>query len=71
MLLLACLGLGSSNGLALALARCRGGCFWTVVGLAILYLRTLVFDLLSAAGASQGKWKYHKQFEYPEVRQDD
>ncbi len=50
MLLLGGLGLGSSNGLALALARRLRGWFWTVAGLAILYLRTFVFDPVSVGG---------------------
>lgn len=52
MLLLAGLGLGSSNGLALALARRLRGWFWTVVGLAILYFRAFVFDPVSTASTA-------------------
>ena len=48
MLVLGSLGLGSSNGLALALARRLRAWFWNVIGLAILYFRTFVFDPVSA-----------------------
>ena len=50
MLVLGSLGLGSSNGLALALARRLRAWFWTVIGLAILYFRTFVFDPVAAGG---------------------
>ena len=50
MFVLGSLGLGSSNGLALALARRLRAWFWTVIGLAILYFRTFVFDPVSTGG---------------------
>ena len=50
MLVLGSLGLGSSNGLALALARRLRAWFWNVIGLAILYFWTFVFDPGSAGG---------------------
>ena len=50
MLVLGSLGLGSSNGLALALARRLRAWFWNVIGLAILYFRNFVFDPVSAGG---------------------